>query len=86
MKNNEKVLEQFHYFNIKSEVDSIFGNWAVSREGDVVNYLYPYAIISVHLYEKDWVSYLRAKVWFRTTCEEDLRKAIERALEITNVK
>lgn len=44
----KKVLEQFHYFNIHSEVDSVYDNWAVSTDGDVVNYLYPYAIFAIH--------------------------------------
>ena len=39
----EKVLEQFHYFNIQADIDSVYGNWAVSTDGDVVNCLYPYA-------------------------------------------
>lgn len=33
----KKVLEQFHYFNIQADVDSVYGNWAVSTDGDVVN-------------------------------------------------
>ncbi len=40
-----KALEQFHYFNILADVDSVYGNWAVSKDGDVVNCLYPVAII-----------------------------------------
>lgn len=40
-----KIKEQFHYFNIQAEVDSVYGNWAVSTDGDVVNCLYPYAIL-----------------------------------------
>ncbi len=43
--NKAKVLEQFHYFNIQSDIDSVYGNWAVSSDGDVVNSVYPYAIL-----------------------------------------
>ena len=28
------ILEQFHYFNIHADVDSVYGNWAVSTDGD----------------------------------------------------
>ena len=72
MQINNKVKEQFHYFNIESEVDSVFGNWAVSKDGDVVNYLYPYAILSIHLKEKDWLEKMKTKVWFKPECEEEL--------------
>ena len=51
----EKILEQFHYFNIQSEVDSVYGNWAVSTDGDVVNSLYPYAILAIHFKDTNWM-------------------------------
>ena len=60
---NPKVLEQFHYFNIESEVDSVFGNWAVSKGGDVVNSVYPYAILAIHLKDTDWMEKMKTKVW-----------------------
>ena len=53
----EKILEQFHYFNIHADVDSVYGNWAVSTDGDVVNFLYPYAILAVHFKDTDFPSY-----------------------------
>lgn len=84
MQINNKVLEQFHYFNIESEVDSVFGNWAVSKDGDVVNSVYPYAILSIHLEETDWMEKMKTKVWFRPECEESLQKALERAKELVN--
>ena len=37
----DKIKEQFHYYNIQAEIDSVYGNWAVSSNGDVVNFLYP---------------------------------------------
>ena len=81
---NSKVLEQFHYFNIQAEVDSVYGNWAVSTDGDVVNCLYPYAILAIHFKETDWVERMKTKVWFRRECEEALNQALERAKEILN--
>ena len=80
--NTNKILEQFHYFNIQADIDSVYGNWAVSSDGDVVNYLYPYAILSIHLKDTDWIEKMRAKVWFKHECEQHLKQAIERALKL----
>lgn len=82
----EKIKEQFHYFNIQAEVDSVYGNWAVSADGDVVNCLYPYAILAIHFKDADWKEKMKAKVWFRPDCEEFLSKALKRADMIINEK
>jgi hypothetical protein len=82
----DKVLEQFHYFNIQADVDSVYGNWAVSTQGDVVNCLYPYAILAIHFKDSNWLEKMRSKVWFRLECEESLSKALQRAKEILNNK
>ena len=74
-----KVLEQFHYFNILADVDSVYGNWAVSTDGDVINCLYPYAILAIHFKEVNWIEKMKSKVWFRPECEDDLKNALERA-------
>ena len=81
---SDKVLEQFHYFNINADVDSMYGNWAVSTNGDVVNYLYPYAILAIHFKDTDWMEKMKTKVWFKPECEEALSHALERAKEILN--
>lgn len=80
----EKILEQFHYFNIQAGVDSVYGNWAVSEDGDVVNCLYPYAILAIHFKDADWIEKMKTKVWFKPECEGALSKALERAREIHN--
>lgn len=80
--NKEKILEQFHYYNIQSGIDSVFGNWAVSEEGDVVNSVYPYAILAIHFKDTDWMAKMRTKIWFKPECEESLQKALVRANEI----
>lgn len=80
--NQEKILEQFHYFNIQADIDSVYGNWAVSTDGDVVNCLYPYAILSIHFRETDWLEKIKTKVWFRPECEESFKLALDRAKEI----
>ena len=79
-----KIKEQLHYFNIQSGIDSVYGNWVVSMDGDVINYLYPYAIFAIHLYDCDWIEKMRYKVWFKSECENNLKRAIERAKQITN--
>lgn len=79
-----KILEQFHYFNIQADIDSVFGNWAVSKEGDVVNSLYPYAILAIHFKDTDWMEKIKTKVWFRPECEEALSNALQRANQIIN--
>ena len=77
--NQDKILEQFHYFNILEEIDSVYGNWAVSTDGDVVNCLYPYAILAIHFNDADWLEKMKQKVWFKPECEDNLRKALEKA-------
>lgn len=80
--NQEKILEQFHYFNIQTEIDSVYGNWAVSADGDVVNCLYPYAILAIHFKDTDWMEKMKTKVWFKPECEEFLSNALKRAKEL----
>ena len=77
--NEIKIKDQFHYFNITSEIDSVYGNWAVSKGADVVNYLYLYAIMSIHLNDEDWLSKLKHKVWYKTEFEQHLKQALFRA-------
>ena len=82
MKSQDKILEQFHYFNIHADIDSVYGNWAVSTDGDVVNSVYPYAILSIHLDGTDWIEKIKAKVWFKEEFRKDLNNALLRAKEI----
>ncbi len=35
--NEDEIIEQFHYFNIHADIDSFYGNWALSTDSDVVN-------------------------------------------------
>lgn len=74
-----KVLEQFHYFNIQADVDSVFGNWAVSKNGDVVNSVFPFVILAIHLNDTDWLEKLKSKVWFKSEYEIDLKMALKKA-------
>lgn len=80
--NNDKILEQFHYFNIHADIDSVYGNLAVSTDGDVVNSLYPYAILAIHFNDTNWIEIMTTKVWFKPECEDCLKQALDRAKEI----
>lgn len=84
--NKDKILEQFHYFNIHADIDSVYGNWAVSSDGDVVNCLYPYAILAIHFNDADWMEKMKTKVWFRPECEMFLSEALKRAKFIIEKK
>ena len=84
--NENKIKEQFHYYNIQAEIDSVYGNWAVSTDGDVINCLYPYAILAIHLGDADWTEKMKTKVWFKPECEEALRTALDRANEILQIE
>ena len=78
----KKVFEQFHYFNILADIDSVYGNWAVSTDGDVVNCLDPYAILAIHFKDTDWMEKMKTKVWFKPECEEAFSQALARAQQI----
>ncbi len=82
---HDKILEQFHYFNIQADVDSVFDNWAVSTDGDVINCLYPYPILAIHFKDDDWFEKIKEKFWFKPECEEALRNAMDRAKEIIKI-
>ena len=77
-----KIKEQFHYFNIQADVDSVYGNWAVSTDGDIVNCLYPYAILAIHFKDSNWMEKMKNKVWFKAEYEASLSQALARANDI----
>ena len=83
--NRDMIKEQFHYFIILADIDSVYGNRAVSTDGDVVNYLFPYAILAaIHFNDADWLEKMKTKVWFKPECGDALRKAMVRVKEIHN--
>lgn len=86
MKGNSesKIRELFHYFNIQADIDSVYGQWAVAKNGDVVNYIYPYAILAIHHYDCDWSQIVKSKVWFCYDNMVDLEKALKRAGTVMN--
>ena len=84
MRDRSKIEEILHYFNIESEIDSVYGNWVVAMNGDVVNYRYPFVILAIHLHDAEWIETMKDKVWFRQECENNLRKALDRANLLLN--
>lgn len=76
---DSKIKEQFYYFNIESEVDSAYGNRAVPKDGNEVNSVYPYAILTIHLKNVVWMEKMKTKVWFKPECEEYSRHVLSRA-------
>lgn len=54
----------------------------MSSDGDVVNSVYPYAIMGIHLMDTNWMQEIREKVWFRPECEEHLMMALKRVKKI----
>lgn len=82
MGDSAKIEELFHYFNIQDGIDTVFGNWAVSTSGDIVNFVYPFVIPSIHLNDEDWLTLLKSKVWFKDICINSFLMALERAKSI----
>ena len=77
-----RVHRNVYIRNSKGNIDSVYGNWAVSGNGDVVNCLYPYIIASVHIFDCDWINAFHAKAWSKSSNEKDLASALLRAKEI----
>lgn len=86
MNDSNKVKEIFHYFNIDGEIDSVYGNWAVSSRGDIVNYLYPFSIFAIHIHDDNWIERMKEKCWFKPECEHALKQALIRAGEIIEIE
>ena len=80
--NENKIKEQFHYFNIKGDIDSVYGDWAVSTDGNIINSVFPFAILSIHFSDENWIEKIKAKVWYKQESEDDFLKAFHRAKEI----
>ena len=76
------ILVLLVYLYINTDIVSVYFNVLVSKNGDVVNSVYPYAIISIHVKEIKKKKKMKSKVWFKSECENALSKALLRANEI----
>ena len=85
MATKDRIKEIFDYYEVKSEIDSEFGNWIVSKDADVINVekMYP---IYTHQVENNsldnWLGHMRDKTWFDVQEGVDFQNAFERAKEI----
>ena len=82
---DEHIKEVFDYYNVTSGVDSIFGDWVVSDEADVINVEKYYPIYTPQVQSGNldyWCEHLSKKTWFDASEERNFRKAYERAEEI----
>lgn len=88
MLSQEDISKVFEYYEVPSEVDSIFGDWAVSKGGDVINIENRYPIYTKQVESTgidEWVEHLAEKTWFNTNVENDFRNSYERAEEILQI-
>ena len=54
----------------------------MSTDGDVVNCLYPYAILAIYLKDTDWMETIKTKVWFKQECAEAIEQALARVRDL----
>lgn len=82
----EEIKELYDYYNVKSDIESVFGGWTVSTDGDVINIPYRYPIYCYRLNEglDSWLDHLRSKTWFDAENECEFVKAFQRATQIIN--
>ncbi len=81
---DEKIKDAFEYYNVKSGINKIYGDWAVSNDGDVINCQYMYPIYSYQIKNDDeeWLSHMHEKTWFDQNCEMNFLSAMQRAHEL----
>ena len=81
----EKIKEMFDYYAVKSEVDTEYEDWVVSKDADVINVEYAYPIYTHQVKAKSadaWLEHMRDKTWFDGEEESNFQKAYKRAEEI----
>lgn len=81
----EKIKDVFDYFDVKSGVDSEYGDWVVSKDADVINVekgypIYTHQIESGNLGE--WLNHMREKSWFDCMEDSDFQQAFNRVKEL----
>lgn len=80
----EEIIMKLRSFEIKSDLDSIFDDWVVSTDGDLVNIPGNFAIFSRDVHLDHWYLHLRgSKKWFEP---DSFLKAYARACTILNIE
>lgn len=69
------------YFNVKSPVLCLVGDWIITTEGDVIHYLRKYPIFNYQLKLPNWIEQLSDKDWF----DDSQREAVVKALRIAKI-
>ena len=85
MTTDKEIKHVFEYYEVPSGVDSIFGNWVVSEDADVINVERKYPIYTQQVKSQSidyWLDHMREKTWFNSPEEKDFIQAYERAEEI----
>lgn len=81
----EKIKDVFDYFDVKSGVDSEYGDWVVSKDADVINVEKGYPIYTHQIESSSidyWLDHMREKSWFNDTEDVYFQQAFNRAKEL----
>ena len=87
MVTEDQIKEAFEGYEVKSEVDSVYGDWVVSNDADVINAAKHYPIYTPQVKAEgvnDWLDHMREKTWFDNVEESNFIDAYNRAKEIIN--
>jgi len=85
MATQDKIKDTLDYYEVKSGVDSIFGDWVVSKDADVINVEKKYPIYTAQVKDSSldsWMSHMSDKIWFDSQENADFQNAFERAKKI----
>jgi hypothetical protein len=88
MATQDKIKETFDSYEVKSSVDSVFGDWVVSKDADVINVEKKYPIYAAQVENSSldsWMSHMSEKTWFDFQENADFQNAFERAKEILGI-
>lgn len=85
MATKDRIKDVFDYYEVKSEVDSEFGDWVVSKDADVINVEKAYPIYTNWIKTESvetWLDHMREKTWFDAEEDANFQKAYKRAEEL----
>lgn len=90
-KDLETYIEKLNYKGITSDLYGVVGNWLISNDGDLLyfcsnkdeeNAFYP--IYSYRHNEQNWLDYLKSKIWFSDSVQDDFQTAFRIAKQLSN--
>lgn len=86
MVTEEKIANVLDYYDVKAKVESVFGDWVVTSNGDIINVEFMYPIYSYQLKDdgfEDWNEHLQEKTWYDACTEKNFKQAYALALAIS---